>query len=200
MYSLILYPEEIKAHQEGRLKQIRRVVKPQPKFMVDVRDKGKLIGRFFRKCPFGVPGDKLWVKETWALRTPSFSYHHSRVFYKDGTDKLIYNQETIEPTQKYGYNLSEKSRWRSSVTMPRWASRYTLDLLSVRVERVQEISDKYSALSGCPKDILLYDAYDPERAYLTDGTAKKWFVEFWNSHNPKYPFDSNPFVWVLEVK
>jgi len=111
-------------------------------------------------CPFGVPGDKLIVKESWnTLGKTKIICYKSDVVEIEGSPKALNHP------------------WRSPVTMPRWASRYTLDLLSVRVERVQDI-----------------ESQERYGIYYLPGVVRD-FANFWNSHNPKYPWESNPWIW-----
>lgn len=129
--SIILAAWEVQAILDGRKTQLRRLVKPQPS-----KDKGKAawaVGEFPQvknniKSPFGQPGDKLWCKETWANTSNDDSmpvYYHAN------------NQ--IENLQR---------DWRSPVTMPKWASRITLLVEKVWVQRVRDVSDKEIVAEG----------------------------------------------------
>ena len=120
------------------------------------------------QCPYGVPGDLLWVRETWAENI-------------DGD--VVYRADN-------GVAESMIDRWRPSIFMPRWASRLTLRITSVRVERVQEIPEADARAEGF-KDVV--------GKYARGDEARIWFAELWDIINAARGFgwDANPWVWVV---
>lgn len=139
------------------------------------------------RCPYGEAGNHLWVRETWA--------GHSM-------------QNNLKPTEfPVGYpfiyradiqnNDSRQSHywWRPSIFMPRWASRITLEIVNVRVARVQEIN---------AADILAEGINAHFAVRKTDPlpTSRSAFAKLWDTINKKRGFgwDVNPWVWVLEFK
>lgn len=139
--------------------------------------KGGLLEIALIHCPFGQPGDRLWVKET-------FHQHYyagvlgGRPCYKADNDCL--NPFNIIP-------------WKPSIFMPRWASRITLEIVKVRVERVQDISLEDINAEGTP-----YTLDASKRPY---GTRREQFQRLFDSINlKKHPWESNPWVWVIEFK
>ncbi|MHB8109699.1 MAG: hypothetical protein ACYDHW_06675, partial [Syntrophorhabdaceae bacterium] len=162
------------------------VVKPQPPGWIDdfgfncFTPKGSISGRGyyegelaekFIKMPY-LPGDTLWVRETWSA---------------DST-------ETIYRATHDGPPFGGK--WRPSIFMPRKFSRITLDVTGVRVERLQEITEGDATKEGCTPSFL--DEFEnvwPQPFY-------RWgFRKLWDSINgKKYPWKDNPFVWVIEFK
>jgi len=143
------------------------------------------------KCRFGVLGDRLWVRETWAVnptmdnRTPRDISSVAFVYYKAsarGSPLLI-------------------GRWRPSLFMPRWASRILLEITEIRVERLQEITQDDAVAEGMRH---------PEHAFkmIAGGdveveiSPKEQFAELWDSLNAKrgYGWDINPWVWVISFK
>jgi len=132
-------------------------------------------------CPYGQPHDLLWVRETFGCPC------HNSMQPIPGCE-LIYRA-----TDEYDgdYPLSG---WRPSIHMPRWASRLTLYLTDVRVERVQEISDADAEAEGA--DVVTFPHVDDQRG------MRDRFRCLWNSLNAKrgYPWAENPFVWVLAFK
>ena len=162
---------------EGRKTQTRRVIKPQPEplssyFSFDsdrwLSDRGQ---DFY--CPYGVPGDRLWVKETFLYRAQRTAY--------------IYKAD-LEPAEAAGVGAMYGG-WKPSIFMPREASRITLELTDVRVERVQEISYADCVAEGVEDDGFANDRYE--------------FL--WNSLNAKrdgdiYAWAKNPWVWVLTFR
>ncbi len=209
---------------DGRKTQTRRVVKPQPPrgcffVMNGAGDKalcmqagGSLKPWFvppratsadtFLSCPYGVPGDHLWVRETWGA-SPVISWG------EDSYLSVRYRAGGNEKKSPKSWKLSPHSgQWRPSIHMPRWASRLTLEVVSVRVERVQEISEEDARAEGAET----YRGISPEQslpgpgfndARLGDEPHRLPFAVLWDSINGKRPgcsWDANPWVWVLEFK
>ena len=183
--------------------QTRRVVKPQPKLVhayypIDGTIETERLGKRPR-CPYGVPGTKLWVRETWGInncfgfprknKLPVFEYTKY-----DGTGIPVGLQDAYElffpATQGIGPDYP--MYLRPSIFMPRWASRITLEVTGVRVERVQEITEDGAKAEGCEKAPVPHYA----ASYATA------FRMLWDSINAKrgFPWLSNPFVWVVEFR
>lgn len=192
---IIFNSEMVKAILKKQKMQTRRVVKPQPKrnnYVAYIDEQGILdyhgwaITTYYAsiveyiKCPYGQVGDRLWIRETW---------HGIRNTYtvRKKINDLSYKADEGYKCGEYG-NL--KGKWKPSIYMPRWASRITLDITKIRVERLQEISQQDIETEG----IELCDCGKPE--------ANCNFIELWNSINEKrgYGWDTNPFVWVVEFK
>lgn len=129
------------------------------------------------KCPYGAPGDRLWVREKWC-------YYGGREYeYQRERSAVVY---AAAPDSQHRHNHD----WRPSIHMPRWASRLTLEVVSVRVERLNEISRGDAMSEGCPF---------PNMAKGPD--PRDWFRELWDSINAaKHPWSSNRWVWVVEFK
>lgn len=184
----------VKAILDGRKTQTRRVIKPQPS--ISGPYEGFLYGRTFGyTCPYGSKGEALWVRETWR-----------------------YDRETDYKPIAYradGQIASEK--WKPSIFMPRWASRITLEITDVRVERVKDISPHNALAEGIrqiSKDAGLtwkYGISDNDGYPGHDNHGWPWkdfrrspveaFKKLWDSINgKKYPWESNPWVWVIEFK
>jgi len=125
-----------------------------------------------RACPYGVPGDRLWVRETFSIVSDG---------EKTGVCFRVDGEEQIDRGQG--------ECWKPSIFMPRWASRITLEIVNVRVERVQDICERDLKAEGCPEEW--------QELYLQD-----WFAFLWNSINAKrgYGWDTNCYVWVLTFK
>ncbi len=194
--------EMVRAILDGRKTQTRRVIKPQPFW---VASSGRWCWEIPKRaqnpgcsttavtasrqwheylpdgcCPYGVPGDKLWVRETWkstgllANSTPRYTRACGRFAYR--ADLAQRDRDLHIP-------------WRASIHMPRWASRITLEVTDVRVERVQDITEDGAIREGC-----------------CDANHKDFHVgafhDLWDSINAKRGFgwDSNPWVWVVEFK
>jgi len=180
------------------------------------------------KCPYGQVGDRLYVKETWRI-VGWWEGQPYYLEYKDGTrmdepgdsseydeEKYItYAQQCDDDCIKAGIKAQEDgtfiffesepvpTRWRPSIFMPRWASRIDLEITGIRVERLQEISPHKLATTNLEREGLRYKgrfgidfSTQLERYVLLNE-----FIELWDSINgKKYPWDSNPWVWVISFK
>ena len=150
------------------------------------------------KCPYGQVGDRLWVRETWAV---------SRL-YNNLAPRLIDKDATV----LYFADGKEKSYWigrtRPSIFMPRWASRITLEITEVRVERLQEISDEDAIAEGIERhtdsgnNIFWFEVASDYHGSTQSVTAIEAFGKLWDSLNAKrgYSWESNPWVWVINFK
>lgn len=138
-------------------------------------------------CPYGQPGDVLWVRETWAL-PPNFDpERHGRI--KDGPPSI---GPVCFKSRYSSWDPWPATRWRPSIHMPRWAARLFLRVEEVRVERLQEISEGNARAEGV-KAVSMADV--PRQATYTD---RQDFAQLWDQINGKRaPWESNPFVWVI---
>jgi hypothetical protein len=202
---ILFNAEMVRAILEGRKSQTRRAVKPQPKMRYRSLGACRLAERLtdglidgqrtfdslpesipthpehggLIRCPYGVAGDRLWVRETWCYASA-----------KD-VKKALYRADW--PPHDYG------PKWRPSIHMPRWASRITLEVVSVRVERVQDISEEDARAEGCDYD----DGKPPEGFDEEDRPiALLEFRNLWDSINAKrgLGWNVNPWVWAVEFK
>ena len=196
---MIFNGEMVRAILDGRKTQTRRIMTPQPAGDIargvfpnpDALGwisslKHKYGGTTAHFCPFGQPGDRIWVRETFRV--------HSRA-----TDvaTLVYKaserQSWTEQTHRVPVSVCDKpaviEKWTPSIHMPRWASRITLEITAVRVERLNDINDRDARAEGVTPDPIF-----PPR-YI--------FAELWRSvygdENPKC-WQKNPWVWVIEFR
>jgi len=195
----------VRAILEGRKQQTRRVIKHRHAFKlhpdkitverlaelrnapvsIPVADEPDAVAYLRDVCPHGQPGDRLWVRETW----------YCDVSLANETERLecLYYRadgECCDVIPECQCADVGKVRWRPSIHMPRWASRITLELTGVRVERVQDIGDQDALWEGVPV------------GGQHGGDLVKTFHKIWDELNAKRGFgwDVNPWVWVLEFK
>jgi hypothetical protein len=189
--------EMVRAILEGRKTQTRRVIKPQPESVCGdyapefIDDEfGWGIKNFHAggwrvrfKCPYGKPGDLLWVRETWAHVTDCGHYNH---MHADNV-KVLYGAD--------GHICLD--RWRPSIHMPKKFGRLWLEVVNVRVERVQEISNADVLGEGIR---VKHDRRDGPS--LRDRNESNQFICLWDSLNAKrgFSWQSNPWVWVIEFR
>jgi len=132
-------------------------------------------------------GDRLWVREAHAF-VPAAAYRNS-LFVEQRADPDDPDRAAI---YREGFDLSRGGiRWRSSIHMPRWASRLTLVVRDVRVQRVQEISEEDARAEG----VQLRRA--PEGNEVVEWTAVQSFADVWNSIHGRGAWDANPWVCAL---
>lgn len=196
----------VRALLAGSKTQTRRVVKRQKhpyghwlspdEVALEVRG-----GTGAIRSPYGCPGDKLWVRETWASGW-TYGGDYPCVLYKATGDGYIGSEQYPVRdviSSKFGIHSGEADasasntvRWRPSIHMPRWASRITLEVTDVRVERLRSITDE---------DALAEGIY-PTNTGLYPGSPRAAFRSLWNSLNAKRGHDwyANPWVWVIEFK
>ena len=156
--------EMVRAILDDRKTQTRRVVKPQPEYYdhrwrwldVIASCTGSLDERMRSHCPYGQPGDRLWVRETWVhYHTVNHRRLHHGGAISEVSDGLAGyradGHDTIEDFRQHvrlmsGADLEaveiNGDRWRPSIHMPRWASRITLEITAVSVERYYPREDK----------------------------------------------------------
>lgn len=141
------------------------------------RPSGHLCGHFVQLAPYR-PSDVLSVREAWHPRSPVSC--PCCVAYR--ADHSI-SETCCDHSMDY-----TSAPWRSSATMPAWASRLSLPVVNVRAERLHDVSEDDAAVEG------LLEL--PELAFSTL-TA---MIEQWNEDNPRHPWDSNPWTWRVEVE
>lgn len=203
----------VKALLEGRKTQTRRIVKPQPRIFTPEYDRqwhvnaippggglpelwswweGPAHGQtcyHTAKCPYGVPGDELWVRETWMeVSDPDTLKPSGRVIYRathEGREPIRCDGDGFQVWNK---DNSAASAWKPSIHMPRWASRISLVVKSVRVERLQDISEEDALAEGVPTQT---SSYRRQFAYLWDSI---------NGDTGPNSWIGNPWVWVIEFE
>jgi hypothetical protein len=153
------------------------------------------------RCPHGAVGDRLWVREAWRAEERASDLVDGVRFRSD--DVFVPIQNTPEAAEAWvdAYdNGRHKQRWRPSIFLPRWASRLTLEVTSVRVERVQSISEEDARAEGFTRHAAGWSAGGRGYDALT---ARYAFAELWDSINGTRPgcsWSANPWVWCVSFK
>lgn len=150
-------------------------------------------------CPYGYQGDQLWVREAWRAVT---EVDHLPPRDLTTAHRLWY--EADAPHQP-GFG-----KLRPSMFMPRWASRITLEITSVRVERLQDISEADALAEGIVECPIPADDEGPRRiGYMVgpdDGksglsvTPIQAYRDLWESINGPESWAANPWVWAIEFR
>jgi len=100
------------------------------------------------RCPFGVLGDRLWVRETW--RSVGWRPENGHWIEYAANNAKVWREAPEDVLSIDVYNEAHPDRWRPSTQMPRWASRLDLEVVEVRVQRVQEITEEDARATGAP--------------------------------------------------
>lgn len=207
----------IRAILAGNKTQTRRIVKPQPPSSTvsvnlyhhpDPRphfwaaDGGALLD-WAQPCPYGAPGERLWVRETWQHANHPFGPYQegAPVFYRaDYHDDPHGPDGELSPQGKY-------REWRPSIHMPRSACRLVLEVTGVRVKRLQAISYEDALAEGAFDPQMFWGAeFDDVDGESADELARRlqWpqraFRELWCKINGPESWNSNPWVWVVEFR
>jgi len=191
--------EMVRAILEGRKTQTRRVVKPQPAGAAMMRflsgKEAEVVWRDYGgqawRCPYGVPGDRLWVREGFGVCIGQDVQHAAGIPRKENCGGIVYRAGPSLRCRCGRLNCTDY--WRPSIHMPRWASRITLEVVGVRVERVQDITDDDAVAEGIDAEENKYDGHKIPRVN---------FSGLWDSINEKrgYGWEVNPWVWIVEFK
>jgi hypothetical protein len=233
----------VRAILSGVKFQTRRVVKPQTEWVEpetvwqqadghsgpgwyahneDYPEEGSL----FYRCPYGQPGGRLWVKETWRIgawrendgslaidylasepaKTPwitvpedAENYHGSSIFEKywiQSTDDCIESELSTDDDGRYHWEPGQSPcRKRPSIYMPRWASRINLEIIDVRVERLQDISEKDAIAEG----VTWFSSGAVECPGMPE-TPVDAYRSLWEKINGPGSWEKNPWVWCISFK
>lgn len=205
----------VRALLNGTKTQTRRVVKPQPpadcggllvdaiypvvidrhgddqpgaeKYGVTTND-----GEWCLPCPYGQPGDRLWVKET---------------HWRDDEDGSILYAANPDDAALVDLNKHEsglaKYNWKPSIFMRREYSRILLEIVSVRVERLQEISAADATAEGMTPKLrsdLGWASHEPSAEGFMLNEARHTYLKLWEAINGPGSWAANPWVWAVEFK
>jgi hypothetical protein len=192
----------VRAILDGRKTQTRRIAikTSQPRnvyisdfdrneFKIEIENKhsGQ---RYWKQCPFGTPGDRLWVRETFCTI--------------DGEHAFYRANYQADPKGEKEHGVT----WTPSIHMPRWASRILLEITGVRVERLQDISFEDAIAEG----VYNYAAELATNPKVTEADIEKMierhgsgkpqclYAQLWESINGAGSWKANPWVWVVEFK
>lgn len=198
----------VRAILDGSKTQTRRALKLQPwdvattesgkhifDFRSDKADLEKIVDMptMLQRCPYGQPGDRLWVRESFA-----HVYCNNIEPMARSPEDVAYMADNMTPDRGvYG-------PWKPSIHMPRWASRITLEVTGVRVERLQDISEADCWAEGIEQVMNDFpDSSQIDTAFrlgLCIDDAKPLYAQLWESINGPGSWDANPWVWVVEFR
>lgn len=192
----------VRAILEGRKSQTRRIMKPQPDAVLDGEPYWHIGGYrtrigarnpFF--CPYGQPGDRLWVRETCRAEELPSGLDGVRYLADDCFIPIDNTEEACDAWIDLSYYSKQASpsapiKTVPSIHMPRWVSRITLEITGIRVERLQDISESDALAEGIdPK-------FPPDEQVAN--AARMRYADIWESINGPGSWAANPWVWVVE--
>lgn len=180
----------VQAILDGRKTQTRRVVKDKTLQENNGKHDEEFLLLTMKNCPYGKVGDVLWVRETFAYYVDEAGYTHF--------DKYIYKADNSDVCFRHADGFSTgKSGWKPSIFMPKSACRIFLEITSIRVECLQDISEEDAKAEGVNRTNAVNEWYFMENVYNTD-SALIAFERLWQSINGSW--NDNPWVWVIEFK
>ncbi|WP_159872286.1 MULTISPECIES: hypothetical protein [unclassified Raoultella] len=200
---MIFNGEMVRALLDGRKTQTRRPIKWRQTRATEIAERedgskwpwsedAENVCDYWHPCPFGAVGDRIWVRETF--QGPLFDFDLMDIYCKDSTpfetpEFCVYKADGVPAPEFYDADDELHCRWRPSIHMPRWASRITLEITDVRVERLKSISDVDAIREGC------------STADMKSGDcAADVFARLWASIYGSDSWNANPWVWVISFK
>jgi len=172
-HPILFSGEMVRAILDGRKTQTRRMIKNAGQVLSSAYKDHKLnikIGDRYISCPYGQPGDSLWVRETWGI-CPDYN-------------QVRYRADRGMDAEAVG------GKWKPSIYMRREYSRINLEITNIRVERLQDIDE-----ADCQREGI-YEGVD----YSKGITYKTLYKNLWEKINGPGSWDLNPWVWVVEFK
>jgi hypothetical protein len=247
---ILFSAEMVRAILDGRKTQTRRIIKPQPPAEAESVCRqlhsqeapefdgawtwwaGKPQKPITRPlfCRYGQPGDLLWVRETWGAVWPAddpVPLRQCKIEYRADLPPGCTDRPGEWPADEG--NGPEVPKWRPSIHMPRWASRITLRITDIRVERLQDVSEHDARAEGCEArpfpgpwwqgyrdlgdgDLIHQQAIgetapdwmiEPKKMPPTpwlDRSARDGFRSIWMGLHAPGAWDENPWVWVISFE
>jgi hypothetical protein len=185
-HPILMTTESVNGILDSRKTQTRRMVKPQPTEAINdgsvyfgSSPRCRTYSDLANYCHYGQVGDRLWVRETWQQIKAGIVY-------------------------KASWDSKPDWKWKPSIFMPRWASRITLEITGIRVERLQDITEEDAKAEGCvehTRHVVAGLLVDPSIGRREHWSARVLYKSLWDSINgKKYPWSSNCWVWVIEFR
>jgi hypothetical protein len=198
---ILFTPDNVRKVLSGAKTQTRRIMRPQPvpanpvalnrwvwqrsaAHRITLGINAPYQPELLEWCPAGQAGDRLWVREGWAT-VGTLDHLNPVACYQYDRPPVVYYRADTGASK----NSPNRGRWRPSIFMPRWDSRLTLEILSVRVERLHDISelDCEAELGAAPHSL--------------GNDACRQFAGLWDSINgTRAPWSSNPWVWAITFR
>jgi hypothetical protein len=226
---ILFRPDMVAAilRDENPKTQTRRLIKPQPEQQGEVHRRpawywngGAALRRIGHECGYVHTnwsalerilleasrfkvGGKLWVRETWQAYAPQ-TKRFGGTGVLAGASMRVFARKPIQGESLIEYradHLSDNGQvWRSSLHLPRWASRLTLEITDVRVEWLQDISEEDAKAEGVERIVTrIVKPGSVPIEYMTL-THSDYFADLWDKINPKHPWAANPLVLAISFR
>ncbi|HHT0500848.1 TPA: hypothetical protein ACTW6W_001775 [Raoultella ornithinolytica] len=224
---MIFNGEMVLALLDGRKTQTRRPIKWRQTRATEIaeREDGSKwpwsedeenVCDYWHPCPFGAVGDRIWVRETWAILGNEdgccIDWEEKLCKADERSAARIYRASCEQRPGNYGLwsipddadwkphtkDYQYEGAWRPSIHMPRWASRILLEITDVRVERLNSISQSDAIAEGAPPSHRSIDAVSQQFGY--PDFSRSWFGQTWGHIYGDESWQANPWVWVIEFK
>jgi len=166
------------------------------------------------RCPYGIPGDQLWVRENFMLESnygldnekgypPPFNdgrpiKRESSPDYGDWWTQAHYAATDPKPELCRDSDDDRMAGWKPSIHMPRWASRITLEITGIRCERLRQITGIDAHAEGCPYPHP--STFPIEQVAHAHSNTVHWYSDIWESINGPGSWEANHWVWVLQFR
>jgi len=180
--------------------QTRRVIKPQPNIPddydgfdhFDVIGQGVFADGTVAKPRYQV-GEVVYIKEAWKIGEYSYK-KFAQILYKSGGEKTLFSwNDWLEKNTRYGGSTCGDDKWRSPMFLKAIHARYFLKIKDIRAERLQEITEEDAINEGA---VVMHSEDTNEAGY----SFRLGFIDLWDSINPDYHWDSNPWVFVYVIE
>lgn len=214
-YPILMRGPQVRATLEDKKWQTRRIVKPPPPehyrpFVTDDAADGCAMWAVaageignetsdvaVRRCPYGGAGSILWVRETWATVKTLDHLNPAACYQYDRPPAIYYAADNGAASRS-----PNRGKWRPSIFMPRWASRITLGVTQVRVERLCDITEEDAKAEGVEKEFRTV-VMDPRgyKDYHIPNSYRGGFANLWEEiYEKKYPWTSSLWVWAITYR
>lgn len=195
----------VRAILDGRKTQTRRIVKPMrdPDFgcqLASCEIAGEVNGGTCRiRCPYGQPGTRLWVRESFSFWRKNSDALYDEPDYEAAWYRADADDYGLLGNDEFGPVYADQLLWKPSIYMPRSASRITLEITKVRVERLNQISEADALAEGVRQPCA-------GKFKANESTAWQWelaslaYADLWESINGPGSWNINPWVWCISFR
>jgi hypothetical protein len=227
---MIFNGEMVRAILDGRKTQTRRPIKWRQTRATEIAERedgskwpwsedAENVCDYWHPCPFGAVGDRIWVRETWAILGNEdgccIDWEEKICKADERSAARIYRASCEQRPRNYGLwsipddadwkphtkDYQYEGAWRPSIHMPRWASRILLEITDARVERLNNISEEDARAEGIiDGGCVNCGESEPCGCDHPQPDATDAFAYLWQSIYGQENWDANPFVWVIQFE
>jgi hypothetical protein len=208
----------VSALLDGRKTVTRRAVKGIALKWLEEFDPSYVAHTENAMCPYGKPGERLWVRETWGVISHDFDEHGNMIDWEPDRPASAIREMRFGQGYYSGHVIyradgeatwagdddgggDDRSAWKPSIHMPRIASRILLEITDVRVERLQDITEDQAEAEGAAPAWLDENDNDNDTVHAAaPPTYRRGFAQLWRDINGTGAWDANPWVWVVEFR